>query len=739
MKPYYITTPIYYVNGLPHVGSALTTVACDVLARYQRLRGRQTWLLTGTDENATKVQEAAIAAGIPPQQFVDDLANEFRECWQQLHVAYDVFMRTTDPQHVQAVQTFFTRLLERGYVYKDVYEGWYSVSDETFFRDSDVIIQEDERGIAKETGKPVQRMKEENYFFKLSAFGERLLAHIESDPSFLLPEFRRNEVVAFIKDGLRDMCITRSNQGWGIPFPGDDSKVIYVWFDALINYLTATGWPEGEGEKRRGGEEETALSTPDLWPADAHVMGKEIFVRFHATLWPAMLMALDLPLPKQVFAHGWWTLPPEWKLPPGEKPGKSTGGLPHPTRFSEFLAERAGMDFDLGVDAQRYLLCREMNFGMDTEFTVENCLRRFNTDLANDLGNLLNRTINMIVKYYDGVVPPTRDHDHEIAALALQVQEDYTRALAEFRLNSALEAVWKLVARMNKYIDEKAPWGLAKAANNGDEAAKEALALVLYTCLEASRILSLLVSPFMPYAANAILAQLGLSQSAAEATWAELTWGGLPAGTRVSPPQPIFPRLQDLTVDSAAHARLGSLPKEKKEETRRQGGKATQSHIPNLQSLVENHQAPIASKENANTVSDTTPTASHQPSAGVSGTPVAPAPAAQENAPITIDDFMKVELRVGEVLAAEPVPNATKLLRLTVQVGEDDTRTILAGIAEYYQPDDLVGRNVVVVANLQPRKMRGIESQGMLLAADVEGRAILLKPDGEVPVGARVR
>ena len=474
-------------------------------------------------------------------------------------------------------------------------------------------------------------------------------------------------------------------------------------------------------------------------------MGKEIFVRFHATLWPAMLMALDLPLPKQVFAHGWWTLSSEWKLKQGEKAGKSTGGLPHPTRLSEFLAERAGMSFDLGADAQRYLLCREMNFGMDTEFTVENCLRRFNTDLANDLGNLLNRTINMMMKYYESVVPQTRDHDHEIAALSLQVQEDYTKALAEFRLNLALEAVWKLVARMNKYIDEKAPWSLAKAANGGDEAAKEQLALVLYSCLEATRIVSLLIAPFMPVAADAIRAQLGLSQSATEAHWNDLAWGGLQAGTQVSPPQPIFPRLQDLTVNRDDHARLGSLPKEGKEdkEKRRPGEEETQPPLVNRKSPIENQKSKIASKENANAVSDTTntnqPTTSHQPPATAPGTPVAPVASAPENAPITIDDFMKVELRVGEVLAAEPVPNATKLLRLTVQLSEDDTRTILAGIAEFYQPEELVGRNVVVVANLQPRKMRGIESQGMLLAADVEGRAILVKPDGDVPVGARVR
>ena len=708
MKKYYITTPIYYVNGLPHVGSALTTIACDVLARYHRLRGREVWLLTGTDENATKVQEAAEKASVATQEYVDGLAAAFRSCWQDLHIDYNDFIRTTEPRHIRAVQAFFSQLLERGYVYKDIYEGWYSVSDETFFRDSDVIQNDNEHGIAKETGKPVQRVREENYFFKLSAFGERLLAHIEANPGFLLPEFRRNEVVAFVKDGLRDMCITRANKGWGIPFPGDESKVIYVWFDALINYLTAVGWPA----------DTTHLNSADFWPADVHFMGKEIFVRFHATLWPAMLMALDLPLPAQVYAHGWWTLP---GLKPGEKAGKSTGGLPHPTRFSELLAERAGMSFELGADAQRYLLCREMNFGMDTEFTVENCLRRFNTDLANDLGNLLNRTINMMVKYYDGVIPAVQNHDPEIAALALQIQDDYARSMAEFRLNIALESLWKLVARMNKYIDEKAPWTLAKAANVGDEAGKEQLAQVLYACLEVTRIVSLLISPFMPVAADAIRSQLGMTGTIQEARWNDLTWGGLIAGTRVAPPNPIFPRLQDLTADEATQERIGSLVKENKTKAYKMKVKEGQNPMNNIAANNE-------------------PKAIVQPEIAAPGTPVAPAAtAASETANITIDDFMKVELRVGEVLAAESVPNATKLLRLTIQLGEEDVRTILAGIAEYYQPDQLVGQKVVVVANLQPRKMRGIESQGMLLAADVDGRAVLLKPDADAPVGSRVR
>lgn len=357
-KTYYITTPIYYVNGLPHVGSALSTLSCDVLARYHRLKGEHTYFLTGTDENATKVTQAAEKAGVPAMDFVDGLANAFKECWADLHIANNDFIRTTEPRHAHAVQEFFTRLLNKGYVYLDTYEGWYSVSDETFFRDSEV-----KDGIAIESGKPVVLVKEENYFFKLSAFTEPLLAHIEANPDWLLPEFRKNEVVAFLKDGLRDMCITRVNKGWGITVPGDDSKVIYVWFDAVINYLAATGWPQDPNWE-------------NLWPADVHLVGKEIFVRFHATLWPAMLMALDLPLPKQVYAHGWWTVG-------GQKGGKSGASLPHPTRLAQFIAERSGAEPDLAVDALRYLLCREMNFGPDTEFTVENCLRRFNNDLAN--------------------------------------------------------------------------------------------------------------------------------------------------------------------------------------------------------------------------------------------------------------------------------------------------------------------------------------------------------------------
>ena len=685
-KPYYyITTPIYYVNGLPHVGSALTTIACDVLGRYHTLLGFDTCLLTGTDENATKVQEAAEKAGVAPIDFVDGLAGAFRSSWNDLHINYTDFIRTTEPRHVHACQVFFKRLLDHGYVYLDSYEGWYSVSDETFYLDDKV-----RDGVAIETGKPVVRVQEHNYFFKLSAFADRLLDYYQAHPEFLQPESRRNEVISFIHDGLRDMCITRVNKGWGIQVPGDPDRVIYVWFDALINYLAATGWPDDPSWESR-------------WPPALHLMGKEIFVRFHATLWPAMLMALDIPLPKQVYAHGWWTARGvQGKL------GKSTGGLPTPENFTKLLMQRAQISYDLAADAQRYILCREMNFGMDTDFSLDNCLRRYNTDLANDLGNLLNRSINMVVKYLSGTVPivTIEQTSAEIYLLAAEVVLEYQTSMAEIRPNHALESLWRLIGRMNKFIDEKAPWTLAKRAANGDAEASSELKSVLYSCLEATRISAVLLWPFMPVAALSLLKQLGLPAQDT-LSFDESNWGGLPAGISVSPPQPVFPRIQDLSLDVATLESLGVL-------------KSTENNKETLE----------VSEQTSNTDSSGV-----KPGTLIVDDPqqLVPEP------PISIDDFLKVKLCVGEVLAAEPVPNATKLLRLTVQTGEDETRTILAGIAEYYTPEIMVGKQVVVVANLQPRKMRGIESQGMLLAADIEGRAVLLQPESPVPTGSKVR
>lgn len=647
-KPFYITTPIYYVNGRPHIGSALTTVCCDVLARWHRQRGLPAWFLTGTDEQATKVHEAALAAGVPPQEFVDGLAQEFVAAWRALHIANDDFIRTTEPRHIDAVQEFFRRLRSTGDAYKGMYEGWYCVSDETFFRDSDV--GPDHLCPNPECRKPLLREQTESYFFRLSRYAEPLLAHIEANPGFLQPEFRRNEVVSFIRQGLRDTSITRTNRGWGIPVPDEPDKVIYVWFDALINYLAATGWPSDEERYRT------------LWPADVHLMAKEIFVRFHATLWPAMLMAIGVPLPRTVYAHGWWV------DAEGKKEGKRTGGLPHPSEFSALIARKSGADMDVAADALRYLLLREMVFHGDSEFSEAAFLNRYNTDLANDLGNLCNRTATMVHRYLRGRTPSAARLSTEIEQTARQVAAEYDAALASFRFNAALEAVWKLVTRTNQFIEEKAPWKLAK----GQDA--QQVNSVLGTCLAAIRTTALLLHPVMPVAAERILHQIGASAGPDTLERTEATlWAPLPQGASLPNAAPIFPRIQEL-------------------------------------SMTNNLTSEAASQEKQPVQADL----------------------------ISIDDFAKVDLRVADVVAAEPVPGATKLLKLTVDLGTE-RRTILAGIAEMYRPDELAGRQVILVANLQPRKMRGVESQGMLLAADVDGQAILLQPETRVPAGSRVR
>ncbi|MCC6730513.1 MAG: methionine--tRNA ligase [Chthonomonadales bacterium] len=651
-KIWYITTPIYYVNGSPHIGSAVTTLCCDVLTRYQRLLGRRTWFLTGTDEQATKVAEAAAKAAEPPREFVDRLATEFKAAWQAMHFAYDDFIRTTEPRHVRVVQEVFRRLRDSGDAYRGTYEGWYCVADETFFRESDV--GEDHLCPNPECRGPLRWVQEESYFFRLSAYGDRLLEHVQANPDFLQPDFRRNEVIRFIEQGLRDMSITRANTGWGIPVADEPDKVIYVWFDALINYLAATGWPD---DMERYAE---------LWPADVHLMAKEIFVRFHATLWPAMLMALGLPLPRQVYAHGFWV------NAGGHKEGKRTGGIPHPVELARAIARRSGADPEIAVDALRYLLAREMAFPGDTEFSEEAFYRRYNTDLANDLGNLCNRAVTMVSRYFGGVAPAPPRVEEEIVAFAATVADDYREALREFRFQGALEAVWRLVARMNRYIEERAPWSLAKR-KEADE-----LSTTLYTCLEAIRVCGALLGPYMPVAAQALWRQVGFDKSIGEARWDDTVWGGLPPGARVPEAQPLFPRIQAAEPPKGAAIIA--------EETPAQAPGAAPAHPPE----------------------------------------------------ITIDDFMKVELRVANVVAADPVPNADKLLKLTVELGEE-TRTLLAGIAEMYRPEELVGQQIVVVANLQPRKLRGVESQGMLLAADYQGQAILLRPETRVPSGVRVR
>ena len=640
-KTFYITTAIYYVNDVPHVGSSSEAVAADVIARFKRLQGRDVLFATGTDENAIKVAEVAQAQGLTTQQYVDDIAPKWIEVWRRMHISYDDFIRTTEPRHYKVVQAAFTKLLERGDIYKDLYKGWYCVSDETFFRESEVV---DGCCPNPECRKPVRWVEEENYFFRLSAYADRLLEHIESHPDFLRPEFRKNEVVSFIKAGLKDACVTRKAYGWGIPVPGDPDQVIYVWFDALLNYITVAGYLSDEKK------------FAETWPADVQMLGKDIFVRFHSTLWPAMLMGLDVPLPKTVFGHGFWTIE-------GEKMSKSKGNVVSPVTLAENLAEMSGADVDVAVDAIRYFLMREVTFGLDGDFSVSGLIGRFNSDLANDLGNLLNRTLPLLHNFRDGIVPQPDTEDQAIRELVKTTADEVAVYLDKLQFSEALAAIWTIIGCANKYMEEQAPWKLAK-----DEACRARLDTVLYTVLEAVRSVAIMIQPFMPYAAEAIWQQLGIEQPLSSQRWADAgTWGGLKPGTRTSAPKPIFPRID------TKHAAVTPALKEKKK--------------------VEQ---------------------------------------------ITFDEFKKLELRIGKIITADKVPGADKLLQLTVDIGTEQ-RPVVAGIAQWYNPEDLIGREVVVVANLAPAKIRGVESKGMLLAADLDGAAVLLMPDKDVPPGSAVR
>ena len=673
-KTFYITTPIYYVNSAPHVGSATTTLLCDALARFHRLRGGRVFFLTGTDENAPKVAAAAAKEGLDTQAFADAVSQRFRDCWQYLGVSNDDFIRTTEPRHEKVVAEVFRRLQAQGDIYMGKYEGWYSLADETFFLDSEV-----ENGRAKESGAVVERVTEDNYYFKLSAYTDRLMEHIESHPEFLQPDTRRNEVLAFIKGGLRDVVISRRNTGWGIPVPGDDSQVVYVWFDAVINYLTATGWPGN-------------AAWDQVWPADVHLVGKEIYVRFHALLWPAMLMGLGLELPHTVLGHGWW-------LVGGEKGSKSKGNIPTPQKVVDDLVARSGATAEVAKDALRYYLLRDISFTSDAEFSVENLVeKRYNPELCNKLGNLLNRTLKMLAQYLGGIVPEgaaARTGDGALATLSREVTQDVERAMLALDPGGALAAVIKLVEGGNGDIDRTAPWKLNKA---GDA---QGVADALYAALEATRIVGVLLTPLLPHVAGLIRAQLGLGD-APLADWAhETRWGGLPAGLKTEEAQPIFPRIDTKKTDTKNTPPPAEKPK----------------------------------KETTSKMAETTPVQTSETPAPKAEAPTAPST-------ITIEDFTKVQLKIGEIKTAERIEGATKLLKLTVDIGEETPRQILAGIAESYAPEDLPGRKIVVVANLAPRKMRGLESQGMLMAAtDAEGHAILLHPadPDAVQPGAQVK
>ncbi len=647
-----IVTAIPYVNSTPHIGTVMTTLGGDITARYHRMLGEDVFYVAGTDENGLKIKEAAEAAGEEVHAFVDRISGRFIEIFDRFDMRYDAFVRTAGPEHAAASQELFRRLQANGNIYSGTYEGWYDVSTETFFKEAELV-----EGKSPD-GNEVRWVSETNYFFKLSAFEERLLRAYESGEIRIIPESRRNEVLSFIKQGLRDAAVSRSNPGWGIPVPGDESQVIYVWFDALINYLTATGWPADGWE--------------DKWPPIVQWLGKDILTRFHATLWPAMLMGVGLPVPKALAVHS-------WVLMGGEKLSKSKGNIVAPLELAADLALRSGCTDQVAIDAVRYFEAAIMPFENDTTFTYEDFDKRYNSDLANDLGNALNRSLAMAAKFVSGEVP---DGDCEPEAMdAISAARGlYEGAMLDFRLDHAADAAINLIRFLNKYIDTRAPWSLAK---NGDPA----LAGVLRSMLLCLRAAEGLFRPFMPTACDAIAAQLGL---APVTEWDQIgTPGSLPAGTKLSPPQPIFPRLD----------------------------------------LKSGSTAPVERTEGAPPSDPPTPKAKEKKVEKMETAP----------AEITIEDFLKVQLKVARVFEAEPLEGSDKLMKLQVVIGEE-RRQIIAGIRAGYTPEDLIGRQVVVVANLKPAKLRGADSQGMLLAAvDSDGKAILLQPDRETPEGATVR
>ncbi len=634
---YYITTPIYYPSSNLHVGHTYCTVMADAMARFKRLSGYDVRFLTGTDEHGQKIQTIAEEKGVTPQQYVDEVVAGIKDLWKTMEISYDDFIRTTEPRHVERVQKIFMKMYENGDIYKGEYEGLYCTPCESFWTESQLV-----NGCCPDCGRPVQPAKEEAYFFKLSKYAQPLLDLFANNPEFLQPESRRNEMVAFINQGLDDLCISRSTFDWGIPVPLDEKHVIYVWLDALTNYITALGYPD----------------EPELydkyWPANVHLVGKEI-VRFHSIIWPAMLMSAELPLPKKVLGHGWLLLG-------GEKVSKSKAAKGNDVVDPVVLIDR------YGVDALKYFLLREYTFGQDGVFTNEVMLKRMNYDLANDLGNLVSRTVSMIEKYCDGKVPmatTSDEFDADLKAVATGAAAKVEAQMDKFAFHMALEEIWILVRRANKYIDEKAPWILAK-----DEAKKAELDTVMHNLAEAIRIISILIYPFMHTTSKEIRKQMGLWY--ADVVWEDAFEFEMMAGEEVKKGAAIFPRI-DIEKELEELAKL-SAPKE-----------------------PEN--IPLELKPE-----------------------------------IVYDDFDKLDLRVGLIQTAEKHPKADKLLVFQVKMGTE-TRQIISGVAQHFKPEEMVGKKVIVVANLKPRNLRGMESKGMILFADNGERLEIVEtaaPDGEV-------
>ncbi len=693
---FFITTPIYYVNARPHLGHTYTTVAADTLARWKRMRGFDVHFLTGTDEHGQKIERSAAKAGKTPQEFAADVSSEFRTLWDRMGLTYDDYIRTTEERHKRGTQYLFCALQERGFIYKGTYSGQYCVWDELY-------VEGPPGTACPDCGRITETVSEENYFFKLSAFERKLLEYYEQHPDFIRPEARRNEVVAFVRGGLRDLSISRTSFNWGIPVPGDEKHVIYVWMDALANYITALGYGSENHEQ-----------FDKYWPADVHLIGKEIS-RFHCVYWPAFLMAADLPLPKSIVAHG-------WLLFEQSKMSKSRGNI-----------VRAETVLDvLGADALRYFLLREIVFGQDGSFSFDALVQRYNSDLANGYGNLVSRTLAMIVKYFDGVVP-AGDFEQSLRIEAEGVIHKVSRCLELLDFSSALYDLWSFIAKIDGYITGMAPW--KPLENLSDAENKDRIAKILTTCAEAIRIITALVYPVIPEAASKVWKQLGLGDIM-QADLKDLQWGGLKPGTKLGALGPVFPRAEKEAIE-----RMQDIEDKRMEQAASDAGEQAKEPVAVETQRAQAHVSELQSVA-AVTAAEQTVTAAYETSAPVTAVPGAPTPPAApaETAKIGIEDFAKVELRVAVIRVAERVPKADRLLRLEVDLGYEQ-RQIVAGIAEAYTPESLIGRKVVIVANLAPRKLRGLESNGMIVAASIgeKGKPVLAGFLEDVEIGARLK
>lgn len=655
---FYITTPIYYPSGKLHIGHAYTTVAGDAMARYKRLRGFDVMYLTGTDEHGQKIQQTAEKNNTTPQEYLDQQADIIKDLWKKLDISNDDFIRTTESRHKSVVEKIFKKLLDNGDIYLDEYEGWYSIPDETYYTETQLVdVERDENGNviggkSPDSGHPVELIKEESYFFRMSKYADRLLAYYEENAGFIQPESRKNEMINnFIKPGLEDLAVSRTTFDWGIQVPGNPKHVIYVWIDALSNYITALGYNTDQDEKYQ-----------KYWPADVHLVGKEI-VRFHTIYWPIMLMALDLPLPKKVFAHG-------WLLMKDGKMSKSKGNVVDPVT----LIDR------YGLDSLRYYLLREVPFGSDGVFTPEGFVERINFDLANDLGNLLNRTAAMINKYFDGGIKSYKGSvtpfDQNLSDMAQQTVKSYEKAMENMEFSVALNHLWQFVSRTNKYIDETTPWVLAKEKEKENE-----LQSVMYHLAESLRIIAVLLKPFLTKAPEQIFFQLGVLDESLQ-SWESVTEFGRLSDSKIQAGSPLFPRLDaEEEVAYIKNKMQGSVPPAKED-----------AKVEEVEKLPE----------------------------------------------IGIDDFMNVELRVAEVIKAEPVKKADRLLKLQLDLGYEQ-RQVVSGIAKFYSPDELTGKKVICVTNLKPVKLKGELSQGMILAGEDNGTLSLASVDESLANGTRIK